>query len=82
MATPPYLCYRRVLQWIMKWIMQMPHNIFILTKVEVHAPVPGIYEYANNKKKPELAGMCYHLMKINWVHSIVACLGSFVNLLN
>ena len=50
-ATPPYLCHRRVLQWIMKWIMQMPHNIFILTKVEVHAPVPGIYEYANNKKK-------------------------------
>lgn len=80
MATPPYLCYRRVLQWIMKWIMQMPHNIFILTKVEVHAPVPGIYEYAN--KKPELAGMCYHLMKINSVHSIVPYFGSFVNLLN
>ena len=34
------------------------------------------------KKKPELAGMCYHLMKINRVHSIVPCLGSFVNLLN
>lgn len=84
MATPPYLCYRRVLQWIMKWIMQMLHNIFILTKVEVHAPVPGIYEYANNKKKKktELAGMCYHLMKINSVHSFVPCFGSFVNLLN
>lgn len=31
----------------MKWIMQMAPNIFILTKVGVHAPVPGIYEYAN-----------------------------------
>lgn len=87
MATPPYLCFRRVLRWIMKWIMQMPHNIFILTKVEVHAPVPGIYEYANKKKKkikknPELAGMCYHLMKINLVHRIVPCFGSFVNLSN
>lgn len=81
MATPPYLCYCRVLQWIMKWIMQMSHNIFILTKVEVHAPVPGIYEYAN-KKKPELAGMCYHLMKINSVHIITLGFGSFVNLLN
>lgn len=62
----------------------MPHNIFILTKVEVHAPVPGIYEYANekNKKKPESAGMCYHLMKIDLVHCIVPCFGSFVNLLN
>lgn len=81
MATPPYLCYRRVLQWIMKWIMQMPHNIFILTKVEVHSPVPGIYEYVNTKKS-ELPGMCYHLMKINSVHCIVPCFGSFVNLLN
>ena len=34
------------------------------------------------KTNPELAGMCYHLMKINRVHSIVPCLGSFVNLLN
>ena len=34
------------------------------------------------KEKPELAGMCYHLMKINRVRSIVPCLGSFVNLLN
>lgn len=72
MATPPYLCYRRVLQWIMKWIMQMPHNIFILTKVEVHAPVPRIY----------LAGMCYHLMKRNLVYSSVLGSGSFVNLSN
>lgn len=73
-ATPPYLCYRRVLQWIMKWIMQMSHNIFILTKVEVHAPVPGIYEYAKKRKKknpPELAGMCYHLMKINF--TVLCC---------
>lgn len=31
----------------MKWIMQMSPNIFILTKVGVHAPVSGIYEYAN-----------------------------------
>lgn len=29
-ATPPYLCHRRVLQWIMKWIMQMsPQYIHI-----------------------------------------------------
>ena len=62
----------------------MPHNIFILTKVEVHAPVPLIIQdkKKKKKKKPELAGMCYHLMKINRVHSIVPCLGSFVNLLN
>lgn len=61
-ATPPYLCYCRVLQWIMKWIMQMSHNIFILTKVEVHVPVPGIYEYAHILK---MAGMCYNLMEMN-----------------
>lgn len=59
----------------------MPHNIFILTKVEVHAPVPGMYEYAK-KTKPELAGKCYHLMGIIRVRSIVPCSGSFVNLLN
>lgn len=61
-ATPPYLCYCRVLQWIMKWIMQMSHNIFILTKVEVHVPVPGIYEYTHILK---MAGMCYNLMEMN-----------------
>lgn len=31
----------------MKWIMQMADNIFILRKVGVHVPVPGIYEYAS-----------------------------------
>lgn len=52
----------------MKWIMQMHHNIFILAEVEVWAPVPGIYEYANkaekiskknkmNPKRTELAAM-------------------------
>lgn len=51
LATPPYLCRRRVPRWIMKWIMQMRHNIFILAEVEVRAPVPGIYEYANKKEK-------------------------------
>ena len=63
----------------------MPDNIFILTKVEVHAPVPGIYEYANNKIKgaTESAGMCYHLMNINLAHSaLLPCCGSFVNLWN
>lgn len=51
LATPPYLCRRRVPRWIMKWIMQMHHNIFILAEVEVRAPVPGIYEYANKTEK-------------------------------
>lgn len=86
MATPPYLCHCRVLQWIMKWIMQMSHNIFILTEVEVQAPVPGIYEYANKKKekKTELAGMCYHLMKINcfFFYGNAPCFGSLANLWN
>lgn len=63
MATPPYLCYRRVLQWIMKWIMQMSHNIFILTKVEVHVPVPRIYEYANNEEKKRGA--------LNWLECVI-----------
>lgn len=79
-ATPPYLCYCRVLQWIMKWIMQMSHNIFILTKVEVHVPVPGIYEYAHILK---MAGMCYNLMEMNsndcyTVLIIVLCFASFL----
>lgn len=65
-ATPPYLCHRRVLQWIMKWIMQMPHNIFILTKVEVHAPVPGIYEYANNKKRKKEKEK-----NLNWLECVI-----------
>lgn len=81
MAAPPYLTHRRVLQWIMKWIMQMPHNIFILTKVEVHAPVPRMYEYERTNP-PEPGGMCYHLMKTNPVCGSLLLFGSFVNLFN
>lgn len=75
LAACPYLCPRRVLRWIMKWIMQIPHNIFILRKVEVHAPC---HEYTN--KEPETAAVRYHLMGM--VHIITPCFGSVLNLLN
>lgn len=82
MVIPPYLCYCRVLQWIMKWIMQMPHNIFILTKVEVHELVPGIYEYEKRRKNIDSNTLSFNGNELGSHYHAVGFVNSFVELLN